>query len=280
MDNQNRNYTFDEDSNEDNEIVEYLERDLGEDMASQKQPEKKRRKSINNKALKFYEQNKMKVLWSALGVLVVILIIALIVTNTGRGDTSEKPSEPGNKAEEASKDESTTKDGTDKESEFLAEPSDSAYNSLFEKFFRNTYVEWNETAVAECYESMQNVADTNYTYLNKYIEAVQDIVCYVGYETEDGKKLVYVTYNMKFKNIETLAPMMEAYMLVETDGQYKIHNFQVGEELDLYTNAVQDNPNYQQLKSNINNQRDTALESDADLKKVYSALQEMGSEGK
>ncbi len=57
---------------------------------------------------------------------------------------------------------------------------------------------------------------------------------------------------------------------------YLIHNFEVGDEMDLYTSNVQNNQNYLDLCSNINTQLSVALENDADLKKVYDVLNGAG----
>lgn len=276
MNDKDKNYTFDKET-EDNEIAEYLERDLQEldsDLQDKSDKGRKRNKSIRrgreNGVSVFYKKNKMQVLWSVFGVLVIILIIALIVTNTG------KKSEPDDNQADDSKyieQETTTEQESEEEDVLLAEASDSEYNKLLEKYFQNSVVEWNEAALSECYENMQNVSKENYSYFNKYVEAVENIVCYVVDEPEDGKELVCVTYNMKFKNVNTAAPFMEVVSVVKTDGGYKLHNFEVGEELDVYTNKVQENPKYKELITNINNQFNMALESDADLKKICNALQ-------
>lgn len=215
------------------------------------------------------EKNKMKILWSALGVLSVILVIALIITNRGNDESDKKDVYGEKKVEEQT---TVAELETEPEETFLAEPTDSEYNALFKKYYESTYVEWDEAGVTECIENMENISSTGYTLMNKYIEAVQDIYCYIGYETEDGKQLIYVTYNLKFQNIETTVPCMEASLVVEVDGKLKIHNFEVGEELDFYTNVKNNDPNYKELQSTMNNQLDIALGNDADLKKVYDVL--------
>ena len=277
MSDKDKNYILDEET-EDNDIVEYLERDLEGYERAVKAEENRRDRNKKgwsfkeNPIIKFYQSNKMKVLWTILGILIIILLVALIIVNTGKEKDSQKATEP--KTTEALQE--TTE--TPEEEVLLAEAADSEYNQLFEKYFQNSVVEWNEEALSQCYENMQNVSESSYSYLNKYVEAVQNIVCYVLYETEDGKEIVCVTYNMKFKNINTVAPAMDTFLLVKTDSGYKLHNFEVGEEIDMYTNRVQDNAQYSELISNINNQLGIALESDADLKKVYDALKNVGSE--
>lgn len=273
MNDKDNDYRFDDDK--DNEIEEYLERTLDE-LEKKPLPKKKSGTNVFSRLMKIYQEKKMPILWSTLGVLIVILIIALIITNIGGNDEDQKVEDLTENSSDQEESSQNNQDVTN-ESSFLAEPSDSKYNKLFESYFQNSLVQWNEAELAKCCESMQNVTESQYSYLNKYVESIENIVCYIGYETEDGKKLVYVTYNMKFENIETTMPIMEAYLLIEIDGQYKIHNFEVSEELDYYTSQVQDNQEYKDLKSNINNQVGIALESDENLKKVYNALKEVGN---
>lgn len=278
---------FDEDINGGSEIEEYLERDLDViTKARQKvneSKEKKNKKDMqptsggekkDNSVIKFYRDNKLKCLWSALGVLVVILIIALIVTNIGGSedskDTEVTENETGNKEEEV------TTGGN--ESSFIAEPVDSVYNKVIEAFLKNSYVSWNEEELKKVCDSIAYFNADGYKFLNKYIEDIEDVYCYVGDYLDDGKELIYVTYNIKFQNIETTLPTMEAFLLVKAEENYMIHNFELAEELDVYTNPVKDNQNYIDLRSGIEEQCSQALANDADLKKIYDALQNINSD--
>lgn len=312
-------YIFDDDENDDFEIAEYLEREL-DDMETREinRTRKKGKESklpkasddimtneqsyiskssdksaeTNNKSgrntsqtkktkfVLYYENSKLKVLWCMLGVLIVILLVALIVTNIGKSsDSKENKNETKNVSQEPTTEETATEEATT-ENAFLAEPADSPYIQVCTTFLKSTYVEWNDETLSQICDNTQNLSKDNYSYLNKYIEDIENVNCYVGYETEDGKVLVFVTYNMKFANISTTAPAMEAVVLVKAqEGDvYFIHNFEVGDEVDLYTSNVQNNQNYLDLCSNINAQLDAALESDADLKKVYEALKNAGGQ--
>lgn len=336
MNDKDNKYIFDDDENDALEIAEYLERELDDMDAREKNRisrgdkkprsatvsiEKKdrkkdvnkneqskvrtvrrravsetqnKRKEKNNKSKKrelkkpkfilYYENNKLKVLWSTLGVLIIVLLVSLIVTNIGKSNDAKDGSDKIKNLVEEHTTEAATDETTDNnpvdENAFIAEPADSPYNKVCESFLKNTYVQWNDEALSQICDNTQNLAKDNYTYLNKYIEDIQDINCYVGYETEDGKILIFVTYNMKFANISTSAPAMEAVVLVKAqEGEgYLIHNFEVGDEMDLYTSNVQNNQNYLDLCSNINTQLSVALENDADLKKVYDVLNGAGGQ--
>ncbi len=312
-------YIFDDDENDDFEIAEYLERELDDMEAREINRTRKKGKAskfpkasedimnneqsyigkssdksaeTNNKSdrktsqvkkpmfVLYYENNKLKVLWCTLGVLIVILLVALIVTNIGKSsDSKGNQNETKNASQESTTEEPVTEEATT-ENAFLAEPADSPYIQVCTTFLKSTYVEWNDETLLQICENTQNLPKDRFVFLNKYIEDVENLNCYVGDETEDGKLLIYITYDIKFVNIETRAPLMEVVMLVkkpEGDG-YLIHNFEVGDEADVYTSNVQNNPNYRELCSRLNEQLDAALESDANLKNVYEILKNSGGE--
>lgn len=174
----------------------------------------------------------------------------------------------------------TTKDTTEQENKFRAEPKDSPLVQVCELYMKNTYVEWNDEVLLQICDNTKNLVKDNYTYLNKYIEDIKDINCYVGYETKAGKSLVFVTYNIKFANVSTCAPAMETLIIVKAQegNGYLIHNYEVGDDdMDLYISNMQNNQNYLDLCSSINAQLSAAIESDADLKKICGILS--GAEG-
>ncbi len=293
MNDRKNNYTVD---NESNDIEEYLERDLKSRNYSKGASQKKRgesRKNNNRKTdkkkpfiLQYYNSNKLKALWSVLGALVVILISALIVTNVKgsheKDDTDKAANESETDEKESEETETTTAEAEEEtsgsESAFLAEPVDSVYNQILGIFLSNSYVQWNEEELAKVCDSIQNLNKDNFVYLNKYVEEIQDLHCYVGYVYEDGRELIYATYNIKFHSIETALPSMEAYVMAKSEDSYKICNFKVSDEMDVYTNSVKENQNYLDLVSGINTQLSEALDNDEDLKKIYDALNGLGTE--
>ena len=336
MNDKDNKYIFDDDENDALEIAEYLERELDDMDAREKNRisrgdkkprsatvsiEKKdrkkdvnkneqskvrtvrrravsetqnKRKEKNNEAKRrelkkpkfilYYENNKLKVLWSTLGVLIIALLAALIVTNINKSNDSKDDADKIKNLVEENTTEAATDETTDNnpvdENAFIAEPADSPYNKVCESFLKNTYVQWNDEALSQICDNTQNLAKDNYTYLNKYIEDIKDINCYVGYETKAGKSLVFVTYNIKFANVSTCAPAMETLIMVKAQegNGYLIHNYEVGDDdMDLYISNMQNNQNYLDLCSSINAQLSAAIESDADLKKICGILS--GAEG-
>ena len=66
-----------------------------------------------------------------------------------------------------------------------------------------------------------------------YIEDYQDIICYTKAGMTDDSYVVYVTYDVKFRRVDTLAPgLMWCYVVKNDNGDYIIRENVVGDEAD------------------------------------------------
>ena len=259
-----------EDNSEDIEIVEYLERKLdvletSENRYHNRRKKKRPQNKISIKFIKEYiQKNKSRVLWSSLGTLVIILIAVMIINKPD----SEKQDDAENKTISESKGGIET---SDTEVVLQAEPTDSEYNKLSEIYYSNTIVEWNVDNLSACMENMINVDKSSFSGLNKYVEEVSDIVCYVIDETDEGYKAICVTYKIKFYNIETLAPAFDFMLFAKVDEKYKIKNISKGEEI-MYKAKYENDSKLKKIQSDIQSQFEAAIESDEVLKEVYNVL--------
>ena len=105
------------------------------------------------------------------------------------------------------------------------------------------------------------------------IEDYQDITCYTKQGMTDDSYVVYVTYKIKFRRADSLAPgLLWCYVVKNADGQYTIRENVVGDEADYVAKANQ-SEDVRLLASQINQQLKEALESDALLAGAYKKLQ-------
>ena len=73
-----------------------------------------------------------------------------------------------------------------------------------------------------------------------YIEDYQDITCYTKAGMTDDSYVVYVTYDVKFRRVDTLAPgLMWCYVVKNDNGDYIIRENVVGDEADYVANQNQ-----------------------------------------
>ncbi|EEG51180.1 hypothetical protein CLOSTASPAR_06769, partial [[Clostridium] asparagiforme DSM 15981] len=101
----------------------------------------------------------------------------------------------------------------------------------------------------------------------------QEITCYTKQGLTEDSYVVYVTYKIKFRRADSLAPgLLWCYVVKSEDGQYRIRENVVGEEADYVAKANQ-SEDVRLLASQINQQLKEALESDALLAGAYKKLQ-------
>lgn len=105
-----------------------------------------------------------------------------------------------------------------------------------------------------------------------YIEDYEDIVCYTKPGLTEESYVVYVTYNVKFKRVDTLAPgLMWCYVLKEDGGNFIIREHVMGEEAD-YVAKQNQTEDVRLLSNQVNERLRQAIESDTLLAGIYKDL--------
>ena len=117
--------------------------------------------------------------------------------------------------------------------------------------------------------------ESEYRYTSRYTDGYENIVCYTKPGAVEGSYLVYVSYDLKFKHAETLAPgLFRAYVITNEEGS-----------LQLVDSSLQDESVLQQfeeaektdelilLRTEVYAKLRQALETDSDLAGVYGVLQ-------
>lgn len=212
------------------------------------------------------------VLWCVLGVLGIILIIALIVTNMGDDESKEKETA---KPEAATTTIETTTIQEDKK--LVAEASDSPITTLISNYLQAERIDVSMDEVTKYVDNSEKISLDKYEVLKKYIEEYQNINCYKLNSIDENTFIVIVTYGCKFYNIETAAPGCETFLVVNKDNQYFIHNLTVQESIDTYISSDVDVSLINQINKEINDSLKAAIESDRGLAEVIAVLS--GSEG-
>lgn len=105
-----------------------------------------------------------------------------------------------------------------------------------------------------------------------YIEDYQDIVCYTKPGITEDSYVAYVTYEVKFRRVDTLAPgLMWCYVLKEDSGNYIIRENVVGDEAD-YVAKQNQSEDVRLLSNQVNERLRQAIESDTLLAGIYKDL--------
>ena len=105
-----------------------------------------------------------------------------------------------------------------------------------------------------------------------YIEDYQDITCYTKAGMTDDSYVVYVTYDVKFRRVDTLAPgLMWCYVVKNDNGDYIIRENVVGDEAD-YVAGQNQTEDVRLLSTQVNERLKQAIESDSLLAGIYKDL--------
>ena len=105
-----------------------------------------------------------------------------------------------------------------------------------------------------------------------YIEDYVDIVCYTKPGLTEDSYVAYVTYEVKFRRVETLAPgLMWCYVVKDDNGNYIIRENVVGDEAD-YVAKQNQSEDVKLLSNQVNERLRQAIESDTVLAGIYKDL--------
>lgn len=105
-----------------------------------------------------------------------------------------------------------------------------------------------------------------------YIEDYEDIVCYTKPGLTEDSYVAYVTYGVKFRRVDTLAPgLMWCYVAKQEDGSYTIRENVVGDEAD-YVEKQNQSEDVRLLSKQVNERLREAIEGDSLLAGIYKEL--------
>ena len=132
---------------------------------------------------------------------------------------------------------------------------------------------------AALYQVFGKADDGNMDYYKKalkeeavYVQDYQDVTCYTRKGLTEDSFVVYVTYDVKFNRIDTLAPgIMWCYAVKDESGNYKIRENVIGEEAD-YVAEQNRTEGVRILNQQVKAELKAAIESDTLLAGVYKGL--------
>ncbi len=107
----------------------------------------------------------------------------------------------------------------------------------------------------------------------EYVEDYRNIVCYSLKNEENGALRVYIRYDMKLKNIETLAPCLSGvYVTVGSDGKNLIYLSALEEHEEEFILAADKNSHVVELQEEVANKLQEAINADEVFKQLYQKM--------
>ncbi|MDO5418400.1 MAG: hypothetical protein Q4F29_14475 [Lachnospiraceae bacterium] len=112
----------------------------------------------------------------------------------------------------------------------------------------------------------------------RYTDGYRNIVCYTKPGVSEGSYLVYVSYDLKFKNSLTLAPgLLWNYVKQGEDGAWHLTDVETLDEVELaFVSEAEKAEEIGLLKTQIYAKLRQALEDDAQLAEGYGILEKQG----
>ncbi len=247
-----------------------------EDVQLEDEDSTSKKDSLYDKWLSIYNKHSMQILSGVLTVLAVILVVAIILTNPD-GENIDSTADSSGVVSQASTDEGTTEDETKPVIECESKESD--IHQLILGYIDAAYIKADMEAVGLVVDDTTNINVEKYKSRQKYIELYENIKCYKFDSAIENAYIIFVTYDTKLYNIETLAPSAETFIVkFDTAGKkYIIHNLTVGEELDSYIAGASKFAYTIEIRKEIEERLKQALAKDAELKKVYDLMLSTGS---
>lgn len=147
-------------------------------------------------------------------------------------------------------------------------------NELVKKYFAAS-VKGDVDALAQIVSESDKIDKSVLEKKYEYIEDMKNISCYTIDGAEEGSYIAYVYYEVKFVDIDTLAPgMIRLYVCTAEDGSLSIFISAVDDEIQNYIDQSANNPQVVELIRTVNTKLEEALSSDKKLKDFNDKLEE------
>ena len=134
-----------------------------------------------------------------------------------------------------------------------------------------------KTVDIESFESIVSdvtqIDKTKFSAMVAYVEDYRNINCYVIENAEKNGYRVYAKYDMKLKNIDTLAPSLTAFYVTTTsDGKYIIYLSALDEVQESFIETADENEGFKELVDEVQKSLDDAIAGDPTFRQLYQRM--------
>lgn len=253
--------------------------------------ERKRARRIANMR-KRQKQEQLHEMLGLLGIpaLVVVLIILILILDRNPKNPDVQngglPVASSSELEHAAGDDESASAGiadgnagADEDASLVRQYNDEYMTKLFQDYFNarlqgDTDTLYRLTGVTNQTEEQTASLQKKLKTQAGYIEAYQDIQQYAVDGLEKNTKLVFVTYNVKFRRTDTLAPgIMYCYVKVNDQNSFEIVENMSPEQTKFVNSYITNHSEVQELINATNSRLLEAISSDQRLAVIYDAIQ-------
>ena len=231
-------------------------------MGEQKKGEK------GMEVLRFLQENKKKVIGAAAAVVVLIAVLVGTLVGSGARETSL-----GISAETETENDAAGQEGSETPEENTAESTsvaleENAYPKIIALI--EAYYQAAADGDAETLQTLtEAMSEDMLIYLQKrstYIEDYRDLTCYTKAGPVADSFVVYASYEVKFREVDTLVPGISPFLVYPRgDGSYYIYEGEVDEAVNAYLEEVSAQDDVVDLMNLVQVKFNEAVSADEDL---------------
>ena len=145
-------------------------------------------------------------------------------------------------------------------------------NTLIKEYFQAKKTV-NMDALGTLVSDVNQIDREKFMAMAQYVEDYQNINCYVIESDEDAAYRVYVKYDMKLKDINTLAPCLSAFYVTSTsDDKYVIYLSALDEVQENFILSADKNKKIVRLKQEVAAGLQSAIDKDETFKQLYQKM--------
>lgn len=227
---------------------------------------------IEDKILTPEEERKRKIQHRAAAVAMILAVVVIVVSIViSSGDENKE------KKTKIAKETQTTVVVEEKtQANVLREDQYPEITELVQLYYSAKLT--GDTASIEKY--VDNIEDVDMAQVkasNEYIKKYKNIQCYTKTGLYDNTYVVFAYYEIKFKNIETLAPGIDVLYVIrdKETGSVFIHNGATANaDIKTYIEALGQDEDVANLYAQVNSALQDALNADSALNDFYNALRQ------
>lgn len=202
----------------------------------------------------------------------VILIIAVIIGVLAGKRAQQASSDPVSETE--SQTETGTAEGTETAEVPLEEDAYPQVNALMEEYYQAA-TDGDIDAIRALVDDADEETLIYQQKRSAYIEAYQNLKCYTKQGPVEGSYIVYVYYEVKFEDMETLVPGVSPYLVyTREDGSCYIHEGEVDESVNLYLEDISAQDDVVDLMNRVQVQFNEAVVEDEELNNYLAQMRE------
>ena len=212
-----------------------------------------------------------------LGLAILIVLVLLFFGIKALTSVFSKDDEPKTQAEEPveSSDDAEKEETQDekKDENVLQKHAYPEVNSLIDSF----YTAWGQKNVEQMKELTDSFDATDEAKVSNasYIENYSNVTVYTKQGLTEDSFVVFVSYDLKFTDVETAAPgLSQLYVMKNDEDRFIIHNDDSNEEINAYMAEVTQDADVQALITEVETRLNEAMDADPELKAFEEQLGE------